>query len=179
MVKIGANLGGPTHNAVVIRNWPTMDLAGNDIRPEPFTALYSGNLGYGHDVNLLVAACEKLRSEGYRITMRCDGRGVRLLPDWLRAVPLHDDPAKLRDDLLRHEVHLIAADPRITQAVFPSKIWNSLAAGRQLVCSGFAGEMIGELAEAKRASHAQHLDQWLAMLRPMVGLPQATLAAAA
>ena len=74
VVKIGANLGGPTHNSVVIRNWPTLSF--DDSRaPEPRTAIYSGNLGYGHDVELLVEACGQLRTAGYRITMRADGRG--------------------------------------------------------------------------------------------------------
>ncbi len=122
--------------------------------------MYSGNLGYGHDIGLLVQACEDLRTRGYRITMRCDGRGVSHLPAWLKPVPLHDDPAKLRDDLLRHEVHLIAADPRMTEAVFPSKIWNSLAAGRELVCTGFEGAMAEELKAARTAAFAQPLNQW-------------------
>ncbi len=97
--------------------------------------------------------------------MRCDGRGLRHLPAWLKPVPLHDDPAKLRDDLLRHEVHLIAADPRITQAVFPSKIWNSLAAGRELICTGFEGEMADELAAAKAAPLELHLEHWAELIR--------------
>ncbi len=171
VVKIGANLGGPERNAVVIRNWPTMEIDGASISPEPMTALYSGNLGYGHDISLLVQACEKLRDAGYRITMRCDGRGVHRLPAWLKPVPLHDDPAELRDDLLRHEVHLVAADPRITEAVFPSKIWNSLAAGRRLICTGFAAKMADELETASITSFTTHLDQW-ADLVAQLGEPQ-------
>ena len=159
VVKIGANLGGPSHNSIVIRNWPTIAFQGS-VAPQPRTAIYSGNLGYGHDVGLLVAACEKLREEGYCISMRADGRGTRHLPDWLTPLPLESDSAKLHDLLLRHEVHLIAANPKITQAIFPSKIWNSLAAGRRLVCTGFAGEMAAELEAAKRASFARHLEQW-------------------
>ena len=130
------------------------------VAPEPRTAIYSGNLGFGHDVGLLIAACEELRTKGYRITMRSDGRGAALLPRWLKPEPLEDDPARLRDDLLRHEVHLIAANPKITQAIFPSKIWNSIAARRRLVCTGFAGEMAIELEAAQRATFAQHLEQW-------------------
>jgi len=159
VVKIGANLGGPEQNSVVIRNWPTIEM-NPGTSPESGTALYSGNLGYGHDVDLLVSACEKLRGQGFRITIRADGRGVRHLPEWLRAVPLHNDLARLRDDLLRHEVHLVAADPRITQAVFPSKIWNSFAAERQVVCTGFHGEMARELETASIAPFAGHLGQW-------------------
>jgi hypothetical protein len=159
IVKIGSNLGGPTRNAVVIRNWPTMSFD-RPTAPEPRTALYSGNLGYGHDIELLVHACGKLRTAGYRVTMRSDGRGAWQLPAWLQPMPLENDPAKLRDDLLRHEVHLVAANPKITQAIFPSKIWNTFAARRKLVCTGFAGPMIEELEISKLAPFDRHLEQW-------------------
>jgi hypothetical protein len=159
VVKIGANLAGPTHNSVVIRNWPTIAFE-KVAAPESKTALYSGNLGYGHDVSLLVAACERLRDEGYKIDIRADGRGVQQLPMWLKAQPLHRDAELLKNDLNRREVHLVAAHPKIQRAVFPSKIWNSLALGRRLVCTGFAGEMAAELAAARVAPFEQHLDQW-------------------
>ncbi|HEY2714349.1 MAG TPA: hypothetical protein VGI60_17700 [Chthoniobacterales bacterium] len=168
VVKIGANLGGPTDNCVVIRNWPTLSFE-RGLKPEPRTALYSGNLGFGHDIELLVATCEKLRDAGYRITMRADGRGAAQLPAWLRPSPLKADAEELRDDLLRHEVHLVAANPKITQAIFPSKIWNSLAAGRELICTGFAGEMAVELAAAKQAPFGQHLDRWMQLIRAIAG----------
>jgi hypothetical protein len=158
-VKIGSNLGGPTCNSVIIRNWPTMSFDPT-AAPEPRTALYSGNLGYGHDIELLVHACGKLRTAGYRVTMRSDGRGAWQLPAWLQPVPLENDPAKLREDLLRHEVHLVAANPKITQALFPSKIWNTLAARRKLVCTGFAGPMVEELEISKLAPFDRHLEQW-------------------
>jgi hypothetical protein len=163
VVKIASNIAGPPENSVVIRNWPTFTFP-NQSAPEPGTALYSGNLGYGHDVDLLIAACAQLRDQGYRITIRADGRGVRQLPAWLAAQPLHSDPQKLKNDLLRNEVHLIAADPKIQRAIFPSKIWNSIALGRRLICTGFAGEMATELEVAKRASFESHLDQWTALI---------------
>src|SRR6202023_2195166 len=131
------------------------------IQPEPLTALYSGNLGHGHDITLLVAACEKLRDQGYRITIRADGCGVGRLPSWLKPQPLHRDPVELMNDLIRHEVHLVAAHPKITRAVFPSRIWNSIALGRRLICTGFAGEIANELEEAKKAPFNSHLDQWI------------------
>lgn len=159
VVKIGANLGGPASNSVVIRNWPTL-VFDRSRAPESRTAIYSGNLGYGHDVDLLVEACARLRTAGYRITMRADGRRVAQLPAWLPALPLENDPDKLREDLLRHEIHLVAANPKIKQAIFPSKIWNSIAAGRELICTGFAGEMAEELEASKIAPFATHLDEW-------------------
>ncbi|MEP7071753.1 MAG: hypothetical protein ABI839_05155, partial [Verrucomicrobiota bacterium] len=178
VVKIGANLGGPAENAIVIRNWPTLSFT-KSATPEPRTALYSGNLGYGHDIALLVEACEKLRLAGYRITMRTDGRGSAQLPAWLRASPLLKCPAELRDDLLRHETHLVAANPRITQAIFPSKIWNSLAARRHLIGTGFAGEMLEEFEVCKTAPFAGHLEQWTDLIETLqdseVAAPQRSL----
>jgi glycosyltransferase involved in cell wall biosynthesis len=169
VVKIGSNLPGPSSNSVVIRNWPTMDMA-SPVSPEPRTALYSGNLGYGHDIGLLVQACEELRDRAYTITLRADGPGVRHLPAWLKPVPLHRDPACLREELLRNEIHLVAADPRITQAIFPSKIWNSLAAQREVIGTGFAAEMAVELEAAKRAPFSLHLAQWVELLAGLAGV---------
>ncbi len=170
VVKIGANLGGPAENSVVIRNWPTLSFDAA-IAPLPQTAIYSGNLGFGHDIELLATACEELRRAGYRITMRCDGRGAAQLPAWLRPAPLESDPTKLREDLLRHEVHLVAAHPKITEAVFPSKIWNSFAADRRVICTGFVGEMARELDVARRAPFAQHLDQWVELVEHVAASP--------
>jgi colanic acid biosynthesis glycosyl transferase WcaI len=168
VVKIGANLGGPSANSVVIRNWPTMSFD-RPTAPEPGTAIYSGNLGYGHDVELFVAECEQLRRDGYRISIYADGCGLPHLPSWLKTLPLESDLAKLRDNLLRHEVHLVAANPRITRAIFPSKIWNSLASRRRLICTGFQGEMSDELEASRNAPFTRHLDQWMELLSGMMG----------
>ena len=178
VVKIAANVGRELPNAVVIRNWPTFTFE-SDVASEPRTALYSGNLGYGHDVELLVLACEELREAGYTITMRADGCGVARLPVWLQPQPLHIDPEKLKNDLLRHELHLVAADQRLQHAIFPSKIWNSIAAGRRLLCTGFSGAMAAELEETKRAPFESHLDQWMQLVVSLAGNPQANLSALA
>ena len=166
VVKIGSNLGGPKRNVVVIRNWPTFTFPDLD-KPEPKTALYLGNLGYGHDVGLLVRACDDLRDNDYRISIRADGPGVALLPAWLKAEPVCKSVAESREALLRHEIHLIAAHPKIEQAIFPSKIWNSFAAKRETICTGFSGEMAEELRNVRIAPFARHLAQWVEMLQSM------------
>jgi len=176
VVKIGTNLGSPSHNAVVIRNWPTISFD-HITAPEPKTALYSGNLGYGHNVDLFVRACEQLRDGGYRLTIRCDGRGMSKLPAWLNVQPLHSDPEKLKADLLRHEVHLIAANPKITRAIFPSKIWNSLALGRRVICTGFDREMASELDAARASDFTQHLEQWVELLTSFATRPHLAVVA--
>jgi colanic acid biosynthesis glycosyl transferase WcaI len=175
VVKSAGNLGRPLPNEIVIRNWPTLAFNEN-VAPEPKTVLYSGNLGYAHDVDLLVRACEQLRGAGYKIDIHADGGGVAFLPPWLKAKPLHRHPDKLKRDLLRHEVHLIAAHPKIQHAIFPSKIWNSIAAGRELVCTGFAGEMAEELERALRAPFERHIDQWMELVLSPRDCTEATAA---
>jgi glycosyltransferase involved in cell wall biosynthesis len=170
VVKIGGNLGGLLTNSVVIRNWPTISF-NEGAKPESKTALYLGNLGYGHDVDLFVKGCERLRDDGYKINIRADGPGVRHLPSWLKVESPCRDVNESRDALLRHEVHVIAAHPKITQAIFPSKIWNSIALGRRLVCTGFAAEMATELDATKRAPFDTHLDQWVDLISSMAVSP--------
>ena len=85
---------------------------------------------------------------------------------------MREDAEKLKRDLLHHEVHLIAGHPKIQRAIFPSKIWNSIAAGRRLICTGFAGEMTTELEETKRAPFGSHLEQWTRLLVDLATCPQ-------
>jgi hypothetical protein len=182
VVKSAANLGRSLPNEIVIRNWPTLDFTDRP-QPEPRTALYSGNLGRAHDVDLFVRQCEQLRDAGYKIDIYADGCGVAQLPVWLAPKPLQPNPEKLRQDLVGHEIHLIAAHPKIQRAIFPSKIWNSIALGRQLICTGFAGAIATELEEARRAPFASHLEQWTKLLldlvqsHPVVVRPAAGVAA--
>jgi Glycosyl transferase 4-like domain len=163
VVKIGGNLGYAGKNATVIRNWPTV-VFGEDVAPAPKTALYSGNLGYGHLVPSFVELCEKLRGEGYRITVRGDGPGMAQLPGWIvQARPLRG-LAELVRSYLESEVHLVAAHPRIQRAFFPSKLWNSLAARRRVLYSGFAGAMQDELEASLSSRYWEHLGQWVSLL---------------
>lgn len=169
VVKSGANLAYSGSNAVVHRNWNTVE-PGPSRPARPRTALYSGNLGYGHDVGEFLRLCSELRDAGYEVTIRGDGPGMRALPHWIRAEP----PLRRSEDLVRSyweaEVHLVAADPRLTGALFPSKIWNSLAVGRPVRASGFAGAMAAELTAARESNLTRHrsnlvdylVDQWRA-----------------
>lgn len=159
VVKSGANLGYHGANATVIRNWPTLEFP-DPSAPEPATALYTGNFGYGHDVPSFVAVCDELKQQGYLVTVRGDGPGMSMLPSWIETGPAFASAEELHQALLSHEVHLVAAHPEIRTAIFPSKIWNSLAAGRRVVASGFAGEMAEELKATLSSEWNTHLEQW-------------------
>jgi hypothetical protein len=163
VVKAAANLGYEGGNARVIRNWNTLD-PGPPRPAKPLTALYSGNLGYGHDIIAFIQLCERLRQDGFTITVRGDGPGMSKLPPWIRAETPLADPELLLASYWAAEVHLIAADPAITRAVFPSKLWNSLAVGRPVLASGFAGPMADELETALKADFSQHVQEWATFL---------------
>jgi hypothetical protein len=156
VVKAAGNLGYDGANARVIRNWPTLDLG----VPRPFrprTALYSGNLGWGHHLPSFLALCEKLRGEGFEITVQGDGPGLARLPEWIRARPALKKPSDLVRAYWDAEVHLVAGHPDLTKAVFPSKFWNARATGRTVLFSGLAGAMEKEKEAAEATDYRRHL----------------------
>lgn len=163
VVKVGTNLAYDGPNAVVIRNWPTLE-PGPALPCRPRTALYSGNLGFPHDLESFLEGCRALAAEGYAITVRGDGRGMRGLPPWIHALPPCADPGDLRRSYWEAEVHLVAGHPRFPGAVFPSKYWNSRAVGRRIVTTGFTGSMLEELRLAEQADPAAPPPQWVALL---------------
>lgn len=167
VVKSSANLDYEGPNARVIRNWPSVEVG--EARPFlPKTALYSGNLGYAHGLPTFLAACEKLHAEGFEITVRGDGPGIAKLPTWVKREPLLEELEDLVRSYWEAEVHIVAADPRIQTALFPSKIWNSLATGRRLVCSGFEGAMAQELEISRQAPFQEHKQQWVDFLSSLI-----------
>lgn len=159
VVKAAGNLGYAGPNSLVIRNWNTLELGA--LEPaRPRTALYSGNLGWGHDLAAFLDLCQSLRAKGYEITVRGDGPGMARLPGWIRSAPPLEDPAELVRSYWAAEVHLVAGHPRFPDAVFPSKFWNAFATGRPVLASGFVGEMEEELHEALKSDFRMHLPEW-------------------
>jgi hypothetical protein len=163
VVKAAGNLAYSGPNATLIRNWNTLEL-GEPAPARPRTALYSGNLGWGHDLPSFLELCRRLRDDGYRVTVRGDGPGMRGLPDWIDAATPFVDSAELVRSYWEAEVHLVAGHPRLPDAVFPSKFWNARATGRPVLASGFAGPMAEELERARQADFRAHLPQWTALV---------------
>lgn len=167
VVKIAQNLGHEGSNVTVIRNWPTLDL-GPERPCQRNTVLYAGNLGYAHDLRLLLQECERLRALGKTIVFRADGPKAKQLPGWIQQEPLLADRAAIVDRFWRAETHLIAADPRFPRAVFPSKYWNCRATGRKIICTGFAGEMLEELQVAQTCDYTQHVGAWVGLVKSLL-----------
>lgn len=167
VVKAAGNIRCPAGSATLIRNWNTLDLGAP--RPaRPRTALYSGNLGWGHHLPSFLDLCRRLVADGYEVTVRGDGPGMKQLPSWVRAEPPLSDPAALVRSYWEAETHLVAGHPELPDAVFPSKTWNALAAGRPVLASGFAGAMLEELEAARRAEPHRHRHEWVRFLSSLL-----------
>ncbi|OAI41375.1 hypothetical protein AYO41_01615 [Verrucomicrobia bacterium SCGC AG-212-E04] len=167
VVKGAANLGYDSPNTRVIRNWPTMEF--KNPRPAvPKTALYAGNLGYAHSVPHLLKACSELRDQGYRIQFYADGKGVSQLPSWIEKNPCPTSEDDLERIMLDAEIHLVAADPRFQHSLFPSKLWNALAAGRRVVATGFEGAMHDELQIALTEDFHEFVPTWVRFIRSLI-----------
>lgn len=166
VVRAAGNIRCPTEKASVIRNWSTLDL-GSPRPARPRTALYSGNLGWGHHLHSFLAECRRLVDAGYTVTVRGDGPGMGALPPWVRAEPPLADPGALARSYWDAEVHLVAGHPDLPDAVFPSKVWNSLATGRRIVPTGFAPTMLEELEAARRSEPADHRAAWVRFLESL------------
>lgn len=167
VVKAAGNIRCPPEKATLIRNWNTIDL-GPPRPPRPRTALYSGNLGWGHHLPSFLEECRRLVDAGYTVTVRGDGPGMAKLPSWVRAeAPLADIEALVRS-YWEAEVHLVAGHPDLPDAVFPSKVWNALAAGRDVVPTGFAPPMLEELEAARQGDPATHRVAWARFLSSLV-----------
>jgi colanic acid biosynthesis glycosyl transferase WcaI len=159
VVKAAGNLAYSGPNASVIRNWNTLEL-GEPAPARPRTALYSGNLGWGHDLAAFLELCRRLRDDGYEITVRGDGPGMLKLPEWIRAARPVLESAELVRSYWEAELHLVAGHPSFPDAVFPSKFWNARATGRPVLASGFTGVMVEELELARAADFRTHLPRW-------------------
>jgi hypothetical protein len=168
VVKAAGNIRCTRPDVRLIRNWNTLELG--PPRPAvPRTALYSGNLGWGHHLASFLELCRRLVNDGYRVTVRGDGPGMKLLPAWLHAEPALIDPAALIRSYWDAEVHLLAGHPKLPDAVFPSKVWNAIAAGRPVLASGFAAPMLEELDLALQTTQPRtHLRQWVCFLSSLV-----------
>lgn len=135
----------------VIYNWADA----NELRPkpkgesqfakqhglvEPFTVLYSGNLGLYYDFETLLGAAEMLRDENFRLVLV--GAGGRR--DWIReqiekrglknTLLLPYQPfEKLPDSLTACDASFVTIAKGVEGISFPSKLYSSLAVGRPII----------------------------------------------
>jgi putative colanic acid biosynthesis glycosyltransferase WcaI len=180
--------GAPRDRIRVLPNWAD----GRAIRPMPreghpfrrahglegrFVAMYSGNLGKGHDVATFIAAARRLAREAPEILFLFIGDGARKPEaqalaqglDNVRFLPYqpHDT---LGESLSAADVHLISLREDLAGLLVPSKLYGALAAGRPII---YVGPPSCEVARVVR----EHDLGWAGRPGDQEGVSRALLAA--
>lgn len=113
-----------------------------------FVALYSGNLGLGHEVDTLAGLLERMRDrEGIRFVFIGGGRGSEKLRERCGDLPnvefLPFQPReKLAQTLSAASVHLITLREDFLGLMVPSKLYGCLASGRPVLFEGPASSSV-------------------------------------
>lgn len=140
--------GVDRESIAVIPNWsPTTfapALVSERCAPhEPFTAVYSGNMGSWHDIDMIVEAA-RLLADDHRISIRMVGGGNRRAAaerrsldlglhnmSWGDFVPLE----KLGELLASSDVALVSQRDGLTGIAVPCKLYGILAVGRPVLAA--------------------------------------------
>jgi len=106
---------------------------------EPFTVLYSGNMGRCHDIDTIFNAMVKLRD--YPIKFVCIGNGAKR-EDLIEKVKQnsldnvlflpYQDREDLPYSLTACDLSLVSVSPGMESLVAPSKLYSALASGRPI-----------------------------------------------
>lgn len=161
------DLGIPTERISVIQNWSTQD----DVRPlshdqNPlrrewglegrFVVAYSGNLGRAHEIDTLLDAAEKLRSETDLVLLFIGGGALsgrlraevesRHLGHLFRFEP-YQPAAALSASLTLPDAFWVSLRPEMEGLIVPSKFYGNCAAGRPTIFVGDPAGEIGRLVE--------------------------------
>lgn len=114
------------------------------IRDDQFLVMYSGNFGFGHDVQTFLAAAERLVADD-RIRFAFVGGGVRRaeVEAHVRDRSLanctlapYQPRERLAELLAAGDAHLITMLPSFAGVMVPSKLYGVLAAGRPAIFVG-------------------------------------------
>jgi glycosyltransferase involved in cell wall biosynthesis len=122
---------------------------------EPFTVLYSGNLGRCHDIDTMLEAAKLLRNEPIQFV--CIGNGAKreTLIEKAKALGLtnfkflpYQDKEVLPYSLTACDLSLVSVSPGMDSLVAPSKLYSALSAGRPIavVCPrrAYLNQMIAD-----------------------------------
>ena len=110
---------------------------------EPFTAIYSGNMGSWHDIDMIVEAA-RLLADDHRISIRMVGDGNRRSAAETRSLELRLDniawadfvPLEQLGELLAScDVALVSQRDGLTGIAVPCKLYGILAAGRPVLAA--------------------------------------------
>ncbi|MDY7108636.1 MAG: glycosyltransferase family 4 protein [Planctomycetota bacterium] len=148
---------------------------------EPFTVLYSGNLGLYYEFETILAAAEQLREANFRLVLIGAG-GKR---DWIarqirereltNTLLLPYQPfRRLNDSLNACDASLVTIAKGIEGISYPSKLYSSLAVGRPILALSERGSELHRVVEDHKVGHWFELgdaDGVAACIRRMIDDP--------
>lgn len=107
---------------------------------EPFTVMYSGNLGLYYDFETLLGAAEQLKNENFRLVLVGAGGRRAWIEEQIQkrglknTILLPYQPfEKLPDSLTACDASLVTIAKGVEGISFPSKLYSSLAVGRPII----------------------------------------------
>jgi hypothetical protein len=158
VIKPAANFGFHGNNSVIYRFWPTINFNQKEklIKPNK-TVTYLGNLGFVYNYDAVIQKAREYKNRGYEINFYADGPNVNKLPTWIKKKQFHSEK-ELKNILIENEIFLVAGTIHTDECSFPSKVWNSLSLGREIVPCGFSKNMLNELELVKRSINQDNLE---------------------
>lgn len=131
---------------------------------EPFTVLYSGNLGLYYEFETILAAAEKLKGENFKLVFVGSGGRRPWLAEQIAKRNLTNTQLlnyvpfeKLNDSLNSCDASLVTIAKGIEGISFPSKLYSSLAVGKPIIA------LSEERSELRDLVHAHSLGKWFAL----------------
>lgn len=144
-------------NALVPKPKAQTDFAKANGLVEPFTLLYSGNLGLYYEFDMLLAAAERLQGENFRLVfIGSGGKRQRIVETiarrGLRNVLLfpYQPFETLNDSLNACDASLVTIAEGIEGISFPSKLYSSLSVGKPIVAISEEDSELRETVERDR-----------------------------
>lgn len=143
VIKPASNFDYGGNNSVLFRFWPTISLPSVRYKTKK-SVLYIGNLGVTHDSRSVISKASDYYRSGYTINFYVDGPKALKLPSWInvKKFKTEEQMMKILDE---HPIHLTAGTVRSDKGSFPTKTWNSLILGKEIIPCGFGKAMMNEL----------------------------------
>lgn len=121
---------------------------------EPFTLLYSGNLGLYYEFETLLQAAERLKNDPFRLVFVGSGGKRAWLAEQIEARGLtntillpYQPASELPDSLNACDASLVTIARGIEGISFPSKLYSSLAVGKPILALSEERSELRELVE--------------------------------
>jgi glycosyltransferase involved in cell wall biosynthesis len=149
---------------------------------EPFTILYSGNLGLYYEFETILQAAEILKDENFKLVFIGAGGRRAFIEEQIRArkltntlllpyQPFHNLP----DSLAACDASLVTIAKGIEGISFPSKLYTSLAVGKPILALSEEWSELREVVEKNDVGHWFALGDANALanrIRQMIADPQ-------